>query len=67
MTGLYDFQATLTKTALTIVKAKDEDGDVIEVPKLTVTLEYTGVAATDVSAALSAFHGNYLQVSVSQR
>ena len=65
MTGPYQFQATLKKTALTIVRVKEADGEVIEVPKLTVTLEYTGVAATDVSAALAAFHGSTLTVSVS--
>ena len=66
MTESYDFSATLKKTALTIVRVKDEEGEVIEVPKLTVTLEFTDLTAPDVSAALSAFHGSDLKVRVSQ-
>ena len=67
MSGPYQFQAMLKKTALTIVRLKEADGEVIEVPKLTVTLEFIDVTATDVSAALSGFHGSYLQVLVSQQ
>ena len=60
----FQFAATLKKLAVTVAHEKGEDGETVDVPRLTVTLELTNPKALGVNARLSGYHGNELIVVV---
>lgn len=63
----YQFPALLIKHGLSLTKEKVMEGGeivTVDVPKVTVTLTFTGSKAKDINAKLSAYHGNELLVVV---
>lgn len=63
----YQFPALLTKHGLSLTKDKVmEGGEIItvDVPRVTITLTFTGSKAKEINAKLSDYHGNELLVVV---
>ena len=64
----YQFPAQLKKHGLSVTKGKvmDDNSEIItvEIPKLTITLEFVGDQARGINAKLSAFHGQELLIVV---